>query len=237
MNLEGLASSFTWEYDETSGFLNRFTYPNGMVRNNTYHSKLNLLAFIGYELSENGETVVGHEYQYDALMRPTQSRDSWDAVTAATVREFAYNYRSELTGDQIRQRCGFNYQYDDIGNRETTRELGEGISYTTHRHNQYTDVARIRNHCRPPVARAAIRPESKLRQAFGKSAIDANDRPVNFTSQNDRTVIECSYDYLGRRFEKKVTVNGSTASYSWYLYRGYLQIAELDLMHPEPVLV
>ena len=36
MNLDGLASSFTWEYDETSGFLNRLTYPNGMVRSNIY---------------------------------------------------------------------------------------------------------------------------------------------------------------------------------------------------------
>ena len=32
VNLDGLASSFTWEYDETSGFLNRLTYLNGMVR-------------------------------------------------------------------------------------------------------------------------------------------------------------------------------------------------------------
>ena len=59
---------------------------------------------------------------------------------------------------------------------------------------------------------------------------------MNFTSQNGRTVIEYNYDYQGRRFEKKITVNGSTSSHDWYLYRGYLQIAELNLMHPEPVL-
>lgn len=34
INLEGLKSPFTWEYDQTSGFLNHLTYPNGMVRNN-----------------------------------------------------------------------------------------------------------------------------------------------------------------------------------------------------------
>ena len=37
MNLEGLASPFTWEYDDASGFLNQLSYPNGMVRSNTYH--------------------------------------------------------------------------------------------------------------------------------------------------------------------------------------------------------
>ena len=50
-------------------------------------------------------------------------------------------------------------------------------------------------------------------------------------------MITCSYDYQGRRFEKKVAVNGSTVSHAWYLYQGYLQIAELDLMRPSYRLV
>ena len=37
MNLEGLESPFTWQYDQSSGFLHHLTYPNGMVRCNTYH--------------------------------------------------------------------------------------------------------------------------------------------------------------------------------------------------------
>ena len=76
VNLDGLASSFTCEYDETSGFLNRLTYPNGMVRRNIYHPKLNLVASIGYEKQGNGGMAAGHEYQYDALTRPVQRRDS-----------------------------------------------------------------------------------------------------------------------------------------------------------------
>lgn len=47
----------------------------------------------------------------------------------------------------------------------------------------------------------------------------------------------CGYDFRERRFEKKVTVNGSTSSHSRFLYRGYLQIAEMDLVHLESVLV
>ena len=62
MNLEGLASPFTWEYEETSGFVKQLSYPNGMVRKNTYHPTLHLLASIGYEKTQNGQTVAAHQY-------------------------------------------------------------------------------------------------------------------------------------------------------------------------------
>ena len=65
MNMEGLGTPFTWEYDETSGFLNKLSYPNGMVRRNTYHPRINLLASIGYEDAGTGDMLAGHVYQYD----------------------------------------------------------------------------------------------------------------------------------------------------------------------------
>ena len=141
MNLEGLASSFTWEYDPISGFLNHLTYPNGMVRSNTYHSTLNLVASIGYEKQGNGGMAAGHEYGYDALMRPVQRRDSWDSTTAEVVRAFTYNSRSELLEDRISRGGSFAYCYDNIGNRKTARELEEDLSYESNRLNQYTDIA------------------------------------------------------------------------------------------------
>ena len=56
-------------------------------------------------------------------------------------------------------------------------------------------------------------------------AYNAANRAVSFTSQNGNTIIECGYDYQGRRYMKKVTVNGTVVSHERYLYRGYLQIA------------
>ena len=38
-----------------------------------------------------------------------------------------------------------------------------------------------------------------------------------------------SYDYAGRRFEKKVTTKGGITTHHRYLYRGYLQIAAVNL--------
>ncbi|WP_412256039.1 RHS repeat-associated core domain-containing protein [Akkermansia sp.] len=237
MNLEGLASPVTWEYDETSGFLNRLTYPNGMVCNNTYHPKLNLVASIGYEKQGNGEMVASHEYQYDVLTRPVQRRDSWDAAIPATVRDFTHNSRNELIRDQLRGGGSYSYRYDNIGNRKSARELEEEVSYDANRLNQYTDVARNEVPFTPAYDADGNQTRIKTSTGIWEVSYDANGRPVIFTQEDASTVVTCSYDYEGRRFSKKITVNGSTASHSWYLYRGYLQVAELDLMYPSSELV
>ena len=57
----------------------------------------------------------------------------------------------------------------------------------------------------------------------------AENRPVRFENAETQTVVECAYDSQGRRFEKKVTVAGATTLHHRYIYRGYLQIAALDL--------
>ena len=237
MNLEGLESPFTWQYDQTSGFLHHLTYPNGMVRCNTYHPRLNLVTAIGYRKGADGELVAGHEYDYDALMRPTQRRDSWDAATPATIRDFTYNKRSELVKDQIRQGGSFNYRYDNIGNRKTVRELEEEVSHAANSLNQYMDMTVNEVSFTPTYDADGNQTRIRTSTGIWEISYDANDRPVAFTSQDGRTAITCGYDYQGRRFEKKVTVNGTISGHCRYLYRGYLQVAELDLMHPEPLLV
>ena len=48
-------------------------------------------------------------------------------------------------------------------------------------------------------------------------------------------MVTCVYDSMGRRAFKKVTVNGTVTLHQRYLYRGYLQIACIDLtrsQHP-----
>ena len=237
MNLEGLASPFTWEYDETSGFLNRFTYPNGMVRSNTYHPKLNLLASIGYEKTQNGQTVAAHQYEYDHLMRPVQRKDSWEAATPVTTRDFTYNSRSELVEDRIGQDGSFSYQYDNIGNRKSARELEEEVSYEANQLNQYTDVTGETELFTPSFDPDGNQTRIRTSVGIWEVSYDANNRPVSFTSEDGRITVTCGYDYQGRRFEKKVIINGSTSSHSWFLCRDYLQVAELDLMRPEPGLV
>ena len=59
---------------------------------------------------------------------------------------------------------------------------------------------------------------------------------MSFTSRDGSTVVECGYDYQGRRHMKKVTQNRTVASHERYLYRGYLQIAALDMLNSRNVL-
>ena len=237
MNLEGLKSSFTWRYDQTTGFLHHLTYPNGMVRQNTYHPTLNIVTAIGYRKEADGELAVSHEYDYDALMRPVQRRDCWDSTTAEVVRDFTYNSRSELLEDRISRGGCFSYQYDNIGNRKTARELEEDLSYESNRLNQYTDIAGGKEDFTPVYDADGNQTRIRTSTGIWEVSYDANDRPVVFTSQDGRTSITCGYDYRGRRFEKKVVINGAVSSHSRFLYRDYLQVAELDLMQPEPMLI
>ena len=60
---------------------------------------------------------------------------------------------------------------------------------------------------------------------------NAEKRPVRFTrvEGTSTTVVECAYDFMGRRAYKKIAVNGSVTLRQRYIYRGYLQIAALDL--------
>ena len=237
INLEGIASPFTWEYDPTSGFLNYLNYPNGMVRCNTYHPTLNLVTAIGYKKGANGESAGRHEYDYDALIRPIQRRDSWDGTTPATTRNFTCNSRSELVEDRISQGGSFSYQYDNIGNRKTARELEEEVSYDANDLNQYVDIAGGEEHFKPVYDADGNQATIRTSTGIWEVSYDANDRPIVFTSQDGRTSITCGYDYRGRRFEKKVVINGAVSSHSRFLYRDYLQVAELDLMQPEPMLI
>jgi len=43
---------------------------------------------------------------------------------------------------------------------------------------------------------------------------------VRFVNESAKTVVECTYDYMGRRHTRKVSVNGTVGS--------YLQIAVID---------
>ncbi|MEG0588136.1 MAG: RHS repeat-associated core domain-containing protein, partial [Akkermansia sp.] len=58
---------------------------------------------------------------------------------------------------------------------------------------------------------------------------NTNNRPISFTSEDGQSIVTCGYDYMGRRYMKKVTANGTVTLHHHYLYRGYLQIAALDL--------
>jgi RHS repeat-associated protein len=61
---------------------------------------------------------------------------------------------------------------------------------------------------------------------------DTENRPTDFTSMaadSTITTVHCEYDYMGRRAIKRDMVNGNVTLQQRYIYRGYLQIACIDL--------
>ena len=114
--------------------------------------------------------------------------------------------------------------------RKTARELAEEVAYESNRLNQYTDIAGGEEDFNPVYDADGNQTRIRTSTGIWDVSYDATDRPVVFASQDGRTTIPCGYDYQGRRFEKKITINAVTSSHSYYLYRGYSVIPQrIDL--------
>ena len=105
----------------------------------------------------------------------------------------------------------------------------EATAYTTGPLNQYTAIERGEEAAFEPVHDADGN-QTLIRTSTGiwQVAYNAENRPVRFVNESAKTVVECTYDYMGRRHTRKVSVNGTVSNYLRYMYRGYLQIAAID---------
>ena len=60
---------------------------------------------------------------------------------------------------------------------------------------------------------------------------DSENRPIDFyrIDSTGGTTVHCTYDHMGRRATKQVTVGNNVTLHQRYIYRGYLQVACIDL--------
>lgn len=238
LGIDGTAAPFTWSYGEHGGLMEELAYPNGMSRRNTYEERRDLITVIDYQRPGSANPPARHEYEYDVLGRPVQRKDTWNTPEPRTTRRFTYNSRSELVGDQLQSGDRFGYQYDNIGNRKEALELGDTTDYSANRINQYDSIVKNKEEAFTPEYDAdGNQTLVKTTTGIWTVTYNAENRPVRFENASSSTVVECSYDYMGRRVVKKVAVNGQATCHARYLYRGYLQVAELDLQGEAPVLV
>ncbi len=162
-------------------------------------------------------------YAYDTLGIPTARSSNRQGTTRNDA--FTHNDRQELTAATLGA-DNYAYAYDNIGNRKTAQEVTEEVTqYNANNLNQYTAIDEF-----VPTYDADGN-QTKIQTSTGiwNVTYNALNRPVLFTSADGATSVECSYDYMGRRCTKKVTVNGEVTLHQRYLYRGYLQIACVDL--------
>ena len=149
---------------------------------------------------------------------------------------FSYNGRNELTASSLGA-APYGYSYDNIGNRKTAREPAGELAYAANGLNQYTGIEESGEAPFVPTYDASGN-QTLIKTSTGiwTAVYNAANRAVSFTSRDGATVVECGYDYQGRRYMKKVTQNGTVTSHERYLYRGYLQIAALDMLNSRNVL-
>ena len=192
-----------------------------MTLTQSYEEKRDLL--IGQLYKRSNTSVASRSYTYDTLRRPVTRSTSKDGSTVND--SFGYNSRSELNTATVNNE-EYAYDYDNIGNRVTAQEAAESAtSIESNRLNQYTAIGDFE----PTYDDAGNQTTVKTTTGIWSVIYNAENRPVSFTNTETNTVIECAYDYMGRRATKKVSVNGSVTLNQRFLYRGYLQIACCDL--------
>ena len=229
----GTEQRFAYGYLAGSNLLSSLAMPDGIVRELSYEQRRDLLSGLDCRLGETG--LVSRTQRCDALERPV-TRTQRRGTEPARSDSFSYNGRNELTGAALGA-APYGYSYDNIGNRKTAQEPAQELAYAANELNQY---ARIEESAEAPFVPTydASGNQTLIKTSTGVWTVvyNAANRAVSFTSRDGATVVECGYDYQGRRYMKKVTVNGTVASHERCLYRGYLQIAALDMLNSRNVL-
>lgn len=217
----GAQKLFTYSYLPGTNLLQTLVKPNNMTLTQSYEEKRDLL--IGQLYKRSTTTVASRTYTYDTLGRPMTRSTSKDGSTVND--SFGYNSRRELNTATVNNEA-YTYDYDNIGNRETAQEAAEAATtYESNQLNQYTAIGDFE----PTYDDAGNQTKVKTSTGIWTVVYNAENRPTSFTNTASGTIVECTYDYMGRRATKKVTVNGSVTLHQRYLYRGYLQIACCDL--------
>lgn len=222
----GVERQFTYDYLPGSNLLQKLTLPNNLLLTQSYEEKRNFVTEILY--TRGNLQVTRHDYNYDALGRPFDRQTVYPQRDLQEAASFSYNPRSELTNAQLND-AAYTYNYDNIGNRINAQEAAEEIIYTANELNQYTQIDTNGNAFIPEYDANGNQTLVQTSTGIWRVTYNAQNRAVKFESIDGSTIITCDYDYMGRRFEKKVTINGIVTLYHRYLYRGYLQIACLDL--------
>ena len=227
----GSEKQFSYAYLPGTNLLQTLTKPNNMTLTQSYEPQRNLLTGMCYK---RGNTAVAQRtYTYDTLGRPLTRTTARNGQTVNDT--FGYNNRSELTTATVNGGA-YAYDYDNIGNRAAAVEDSSGVAsrtgYVANNLNQYTALTVDGDvDFQPEYDADGNQCRVKTSTDIWAISYDAENRPTDFTKidSSGSTSIHCEYDYMGRRATKKVTTNGSITLHQRYVYRGYLQIAALDL--------
>ena len=208
----GSETPFTWSYLPGSDLKSSLVYPNGLTASWAYDAKVQLLQVCN---ATPTNVISRHDYTYDAAGRRVGCGKSGRAFAQNDTIAYAYNNRSELTNAVAVVDSDYRYAYnfDAIGNRETSSERGTNSVYTANNLNQYNAVDDFTPQFDDDGNQTLIKTATGVWQV----SYNGENRPVLWECGS--TNISMSYDRMGRR----VTKNNQR-----FVYDGYLQIANFE---------
>ena len=204
-------------------------------------------------------TSTARTFEYDAQHRLTEIKLNGQLSTGYTLNEkdqrirvesedgsywkFTYDGKSQVTAME-RRRAGEEEQvtpglyyggfsYDDIGNWTETSRTGNTYYYlTSNILNQYTDVSTVwpMNTWNPTYDVDGNMLTGIMGWSYGW-----NGENRLISAENGDTRLEFSYDYMGRRFEKKVYTANVLTKHEKFVYDGYKLIQVLDALNDNAV--
>ena len=217
-------NSFSWTYLPGSDLKSSLVYPNGLTASWQYDANSQLLQVCN---AMPTNVISQYDYTYDPAGRRVAIGRSGSAMSENRVDEYEYNIRGELISvtknAEGAKELEYQYQYDDIGNRITSLDLGTNRIYTANNLNQYTSISNSALFASP---RETFTPQfdddgnqTLIQTATGIWQVQYNgeNRPI-FWVQGTNT-ISMSYDRMGRR----VTKNNQR-----FIYDGYLCIGKIE---------
>ena len=191
--------------------------------------KLNGVREHGYDLNDRNQRI--REYSHDTKSYMQYTYDNQGQLTFYGRRE-----TGEFEGGSPSIYFG-GYTYDMVGNRLVKMWMGgDDVIYTPNVVNQYSKITEMENSWEPGIeTEFAYNPDGCQLSSTGGWSYGWNGENRLISAENGDTRLEFNYDYMGRRFEKKVYSANVLTKHEKFVYDGYKLIQVLDALNDNAV--
>lgn len=219
--ITGFGGDFTYSYLASSGLIENLTRSNNVNTTWNYETHRDLVTQI------SNSSVSTLNYVNDALGRRISMSRNGSAFTSSDILTYGYNDRSEVISAQSNANSSYNYyyNYDSIGNRTTSILGGKNWNYSSNNLNQYTQLV-----FDDVVQEPTYDTDGNMLTRMGWTQVwDGENRLIETSCGDIRLTF--SYDYMGRRIEKKVFTGEVLIKHLRFVYNGYKLIEELNALN------
>ena len=209
-----LAGDFNYTYLANSNIIEQISRPNNITTIWSYEPHRDVITQIS-----NGNISV-FNYQNNAIGNRISINRNGTSLPESNTISYTYDNRNEVIGAISDKNMIYNYSYsyDPTGNRFSCNQAGEALTYTTNALNQYDTINT------KPITYDA---DGNMLTRNGWTQVWNGENQMVETSKDTKKII-FTYDYMGRRVEKKIYISDILQKHLKYVYNEYNQIAELN---------